>query len=298
MDNSNGLLAKPRGNRSIQIRQVLKQKDFLVTLLVPLSIYVFILFFVTFGFMQLPSICILLAFACLALAATLFSMRSQVAVFLQLSLLIVPAVVVGFVFGLYTYDTQAIYPMFYHNARVYTDVVPSQSSAAVAAAGKLLFSSASFVDRNSSVGYITERGNLFCIAPVRDGSTTSQVEFWAVGIGCCKAEGGEFWCDASENSKAKGGIVIFDNNGLFSSSHQDEFRKAKLKAVATFNLLADSEPMFVQWVENDNLNMVSNEYKLKTSLFLTGFIVLYAAISFGLAFAIYKPRREALPASY
>lgn len=298
MDNTNGLLAKPRGYRSIQIRQVVKQKDFLVTLLVPFSMYVFILFFFTFGFMQLPSICILLALSCLALAATLFSMRSQVAVFLQLSLLIVPAVVVGLVFGLYTYDTQAIYPMFYHNARVYTDVVPSQSSAAVADAGKLLFSSASFVDASSSVGYITERGNLFCIAPVRDSSTTSQVEFWAVGISCCKAEGGEFWCDASQDSKAKGGIVIFDNNGLFSSSRQDEFRKAKLKAVATFNLLADTEPMFVQWVENDNLDMVANEYKLKTSLFLTGFIILYAAISFGLAFAIHKPRRDALPASY
>ncbi|CAE7936528.1 unnamed protein product [Symbiodinium necroappetens] len=272
--------AKPRGQKSPF--SAWKQPGFWAVWGPQYAVFLFLLFLYTFGFMALPSICVILSASFLMVAGVLFAFKHEVRTFLPASLMLPVATAAGSIGGLYTYDVYAIYPQFYSNARVYADVLPSQPSAAVADAGKLVFSSSAFVDIQHSVSYITERGSVFCVAPVRDSSQVQQMQYWAVGTGCCSLEGGDFWCDAAKDRKATGGIVIFDNEGFFSSSSYDEYRKASRKAEATYQLMSVSEPRYVRWVMDDNLNALANEYNIKTALALCGMAVAYGAISYGL----------------
>mmetsp|Transcript_46186 Transcript_46186/g.103839 ORF Transcript_46186/g.103839 Transcript_46186/m.103839 type:complete len:287 (+) Transcript_46186:79-939(+) len=220
----------------------------------------------------------------LMVAGMLFAFRREVRAFLPASLLLPVATAAGSIGGLYTYDVYAIYPQFYSNARVYADVIPSQPSAAVADAGKLVFAPSTFVDTAHSVAYITERGSVFCVAPVRDANQETQIEYWAVGTSCCSIGGGDFWCDESQNKQATGGVVIFDNEGIFSSSSYDEYRKASRKAEATYHLVSVATPVYVRWFDDNRLDAVANEFNLKTALTLCGWTAAYAFISYGLVF--------------
>eukprot|EP00438_Fugacium_kawagutii_P008996 Skav205043 [mRNA] locus=scaffold2506:142767:165042:+ [translate_table: standard] len=267
----------------------LKQGDFWALWCPQFAVFLLLLFFYTFGFMKLPSICVLSSLFFLMISGVLFTFRKEGRSYFPNSVLLPVAVLAGSVGGLYVYDVYAIYPQFYSNARVYTDVLPSQSSAAVADAGKLVFTDAAYVDTNHSVSYLTERGSVFCIAPVRDPSHSKEVQYWAVGTSCC-AMAGDFWCDESKNEKAKGGIVVFDNEGYFSSSSYDEFGKASRKAEATYQLLSVANATYIRWVQESNLNTVANEYTLKASLSLTACTMAYSVVSAGLAFALRKPR--------
>ncbi|CAE7193041.1 unnamed protein product [Symbiodinium pilosum] len=274
------LPAKPRGQKSVF--SAWKQAGFWAVWGPQFAIFLFLLFFYTFGFMSMPSICVILSAFFLMIAGMMFAFKHEVRVFLPASLMLPVAVAAGSVGGLYTYDVYAIYPQFYSNARVYTDVLPSQPSAAVADAGKLVFASSAFVDIKHSISYITERGSIFCVAPVRDATQHEQMQYWAVGTGCCSLEGGDFWCGDAKDNKASGGIVIFDNEGFFSSSSYDEYRKASRKAEATYNLISVPEPKYVRWVLDDNLDALANEFSLKAALTLSGLTFAYGLVSYGL----------------
>jgi len=297
MDKVNSFLAKSRGFQSSGIFRVIREKDFLVIWFLQFAVFLFLMLCYTFGFMMLPKMCILLSAHFLMGAGMLWSLQKKAPVFLPLSLLMPFAVLAGSVLGLYTYDVYACFPMFYQNARIYTDVVPSQPSAAVADAGKIMFSPASFVDRNQSVSFVTERGSTFCVAPVRDASMPPKIEFWAVGLDCCNAEGG-FWCDDSTDPKADGGAIVFDNTGIFSSSRYDEYSLARKKAEATFRLVSTEQPVYVRWVKSDNLDFLSHEYRNKAILCLFGWAFLYSSLSGGLTYAVYKPRRPEQPVGF
>jgi len=269
---------------------VLKNTAFLAIWVPQFLVFTFLLIFYTYGFMALPSICVVLSAFCLMVAGSLTAFSKQANVLLPLAMMLPIAVIAGSVGGLYTYDVYAIYPMFYANARTYSDVVPSQSSAAVSDAGKLIFSSSSYVDASLSVGYVTERGNTYCAAPVVDPSLQKQVQFWAVGINCC-SNAGEFTCDSAADPKATAGVVVFDNVGFFSDSSFDQYTKAKKKAEAYFGLFSTAYPMYVRWVTDDNLDMLSNEFRLKTFGALAAWFFLYGVISAGIAYLLYKPKK-------
>lgn len=292
------MLTKPAGPTKsffAPVLQVLRRKEFWYLWTPQYLIFVSLLFLYTYGFMSSPSICILSSIILMMSSGVLWVIRSEAKMLLPLSMILPIAVIAGSIGGLYTYDVYAVYPSFYSNARVYADVVPSQPSAAVADAGKLVFSGASFVDGNHSTSYTTERGNIFCVAPIMDPSQGPKVEFWAVGINCCSMTGTtrEFTCDAAKDKDAHGGIVVFDNNNFFAHSRFDEYSSARKKAEATFSLQSTPEPTYVRWVKEDNLDMLTHEYETKTVCTLLAWIFLYALLSAGLVFAINRPKTAA-----
>lgn len=271
----------------------LNKPEFLILWFVPFLTMLSLTLFYTNHFMMLPSICVLASAACVAVCFMLGIAR-KVPIGPTLAVALLVATVAGTALGLYTYDQYTIYPMFYNNARIYTNIVPSQSNDAVADAGKIVFTATSMVDVNNSVGYITESGYTYCVAPVRDGSGTSRVEYWAVGLGCCSSLGG-FSCDDAADPEAHAGIVIFDNTGIFGDSWKDDYDKARLKAIATFSLTSDATPMYVRWVREDNMDMVANYYSWKATLFLLFFFTLYFGLSGALAYVLYKPKEALQP---
>uniref|UniRef100_A0A7S0F8Q1 Uncharacterized protein n=2 Tax=Pyrodinium bahamense TaxID=73915 RepID=A0A7S0F8Q1_9DINO len=272
-----------------QLREHLRFPTFVVVWLAPFAVYMLLCFTYTFTFIRIPSVCVLLSVFFGLASAALFLMRSRGPLFLPLAFGGSVAVATGTLFGLYVYDKFAVFPRFYANSRLYANVVPSQPSAAVADAGAIVFTAESFVDGEKSVGYVTESGYHYCAAPIRDNSRAVQVEFWAVGMGCCH-ERGKFWCDDSEDPQARAGITVFDNNGFFdAASNKDQYIKARLKAEATFGLFSVKDPMYVRWVREDNLNMLSRQYSHKTLaiLLLLSFVHLVGFL--GMAFVLWKP---------
>jgi len=268
------------------VSKLFREPVFLILWLVPFASYLFLTLLYSYGFLAVPSVCII--FSVIAGIVSLFfvAFRATNASFLPLGMTICIAGIVGTVLGLFVYDSYAVFPMFYSNTRLYSNVVPSQPSAAVSDAGTLVFSSESRVDTEHSVSYITEQGYTYCVAPVRDTSGTKHVEFWATGIGCC-GDAGDFYCDASADPSAHGGIVVFDNTGIFENARRDYYEKARKKAEASFGLLSSEEPMYVRWVKEDNLSMLSRYYRDKAvaSIIIVSFV--YLAASFGIAFALY-----------
>lgn len=270
------------------LRESLRSTSFLIIWLVPCSVFLFLCLFYAYGFIAVPSFCILASLLAILACQTLFLARNRGPLLLPLAISCAVGTGTGTFCGLYIFDQFAIFPKFYANSRLYTNVVPSQPSAAVADAGKLVFTSESTVDSRRSVSYVTESGYKYCAAPVRDKNNAVQIEFWAVGIGCC-TERGDFFCDASGDSQAHGGVAVFDNIGIFANSRRNHYEKARLKAESAFSLQSAKDPMYIRWVREDNLDMLANEYSSKAAGVLVAASFFHLCGFLGLAAMMHKP---------
>jgi hypothetical protein len=269
--------------------------QFWVILLVPWGSFVLSLCLFSYESMRVPYVCGAVDVGILVLAggyllwsyATATDTKGLIAPTVAISCLI--AIAFGTFLGVYNYDTYAIFPQFYQNTRKYTNVVSSESSGAISDAGRIIFNPLTRVDVNKSIGYISERGTYYCVAPIMDPSKQPRIQYWAAGIGCCTAKGG-FRCDAARNAKAGAGVRVFDNNGWFEPSRFSYYDKARLKAEAEYYMQSVGEPMFVRWVEKDNLDFLYNYYRSRALIFVICFTILFFFL-FGLyAVILWKPQ--------
>jgi len=270
------------------VRDNVGTHPFLILWLVPSSVFIFFCLLYTFAFLAVPSVCILASLLFGLGSLILLLARKRGPLFLPLAMASALAIGSGTFFGLYVFDQFSIFPSFYANSRLYTNVVPSQPSAAVADAGKLVFTRESFVDTQRSVSYVTERGYTYCAAPVRDSSNAKQIEFWAVGIGCCSD--GEFYCDASGERRARAGIAVFDNIGFFAASRRDNYEKARRKAESAYAIASSKDPMYIRWVREDNLDMLSRQYAAKAAIFLTVVCFAHVLLFLVLTALLHRPK--------
>lgn len=199
------------------------------------------------------------------------------------------AVLCGSFFGLYLYDSYAIFPKFYDNSRKYTNVVASESSAAVSDGGKLTFNEMSRVDTKKGAGIVTETGKKYCVAPVKHKEEVKRVEFWAAGIECCEPVG-DFKCDASNDRDAHGGVVVFDNNGWFFPARFQFYEQARMKSEAEYGLQSVARPMYVRWVPTDNLNKLVNEYSMMAKVGVIVLIIIFFILFALMQFAMFQPK--------
>lgn len=284
------LQGKPSKSTLERLQHFLTKPAFVVTWLLPWITFTLMVALYGLNFSNNPLMFSLASGLLFLLSLNLLALRNVYPILLSLSICMCLAVSMGTLGGLYVDDTYGIFPTFYKNTRLYTNIDPSQSSSAVSDAGKLVFTSDSYVATNSSVSYITEGGDVYCIAPIRDSSPSRVVEYWAVGDDCCNSEGG-FWCDSASDPTANSGVVIFDNMGLFGASRKDYYEKARKKAEATYLLTSDTQPMYVRWVTESELSNVSNWYFAMAGLMTTLFSLVYLFISAGLAYALYRPSK-------
>jgi len=273
---------------AVSAKHALSSFSFQIIALVPFLTFLTVELLYSLGFLAIPSVCILVTIFGVVASWILMLMWRRGALFGPVGFSCCAAVLIGTLLGLFFYDQYAIFPKFYRNSAIYANVVPTQPSAAVADAGKIVFTHDSTVDTNHSVGFITEQGSTYCAAPIRDNNPMTRVEFWAVGIDCC-GELGDFTCDSAGNPDAHAGIVVFDNNGFFTSSRHDYYDKARLKAEAQWSLLSRPSPLYVRWVAQTELTMLENYYTVQLIVALVVTPVLYLGASCGLAFLLYKP---------
>jgi len=193
------------------------------------------------------------------------------------------ALAVGGISGLYCYDVYGYLTFIYRNSRTYQNVVPSEPAASVADAGRMTFAAEAYVDQTKASGYAAPNGVTYCVAPIRDMVKSSHVEFWAVGYDCC-GWSGSFRCDAVGEDGASGGIVVFDNPGIFTNSNQDYYKLAQRKAEASYDMISAKKPIYVRWVKNNDLNMMKSFYEGRTTVFVVLSFFAYAAVSWAFTY--------------
>lgn len=268
-------------------RNPLTSIDFWAIWLVPLVLYIITVVIYNFFFYTSAVTCMVYTLLATLLSLALILQRERSKLLLPVGITCVCAVLAGTVAGLYCYDTYGIFTFFYKNSRKYTNVVPSEPSAAVADAGRLVFTDETTVDQTKSVGYAAENGHIYCAAPIHDAAQTARVEYWAVGFDCCGWES-EFNCDASSNSAAHSGIVVFDNNGWFAQSRKDYYDTTRKKAEAEFDLASVEKPLYVRWVTESELDMLSSDYSKRSWLFLVFSSLGYALLTGFMSQWMYK----------
>jgi hypothetical protein len=214
--------------------------------------------------------------ACLMLIAT----RKSSAYFLPLGLVGVATVVCATVMGLFCYDAYGYFCYLYSNTRTYHNVVASENAAAVADAGRLIFASEAHVDVTNAVGYAAQDGNRYCVAPIRDMVEARTVEFWAVGYNCCGWMG-QFDCDEAGAPSAHGGIVVLESLNLLGiiSSNREQYDHARKKAEALYDLIPAIKPVYVRWVNEQNLDMLISYYYEKSWIFIVLATIFYTFLA-------------------
>jgi hypothetical protein len=283
-----GAVSEPpveRAVTSLSFSTIVKRKDFLILALAPTIVFVVTLTVFTYRFLTNAWLCGLIAAVFLVIGGSIGAWSNK-QIFRPTGFSFFPAVAFGVLAGLYVFDSYAIFPMFYQNTQTYRNVVPSQPGLAVADAGKIVFSTESFVETRHAISYIAENGNTYCVAPINDKNNQSRMEYWAAGMNCCG--NGEFTCDAAQDPAASAGIVVFDNNGYFEEARHDYYDKARMKAESTYQLLSVLEPMYVRWVQEADLDMLSTDYGRRAFASVLTLTLVYLAQQSLLAYACVK----------
>lgn len=192
--------------------------------------------------------------------------------YMKLGILCVFGCGAGVVLGMFNYHYHyANYWAYAENAE-YSNVLPSEDAAAHADAGKIIFSADAKIDMNKILGYKSKR--VFCVAPIVDYATT-KINYWAAGVDCC-GQRSDFACDDAYNTKARSGVVLLDNRGVFPEEHK-YFKLAAEQATAAYGLEMADEPLFVRWVANPDL--VQDAYFSSGFGYLVLFTIIGAVVA-------------------
>jgi len=152
----------------------------------------------------------------------------------------------GTVAGIHNYRKYMFQYWSYEERRVYTNVLPTEMAAALADAGKIVFSNSARIDTTRAVGF--KSGSTYCVAPILDDAQFDGVEFWAAGIDCCPMRG-DFGCDDAWNPAAKGGLAVIEPNSFLPGpTNHEMYLKAVKLASGAFGLKTAAEPLLVRWI--------------------------------------------------
>jgi hypothetical protein len=148
-----------------------------------------------------------------------------------------------------------------NTAQTYTNVSPNMpgGGAAVADAGRITFSSETWIDASRGVGYVGP-GNVYCVAPVLDVAAEKDIEFWATGTcripvftsawlswaqpSCCCGERGLFHCgDVALNPGTQ-------KTGLVDLFLDPAFHDAVKLSMAVNDVKSSSGAIFLRFVND------------------------------------------------
>jgi hypothetical protein len=121
------------------------------------------------------------------------------------------ALIFGTGFGYFIYTSYIFVYEATMQSQTYTNISPNMpgGGAGLSDAGRVTFSSETWVDASRGVGYVGA-GGVYCVAPVLDAAARKDIEFWAIGTcslplvsspalswmqpSCCCGERGLFHC--------------------------------------------------------------------------------------------------------
>jgi len=173
------------------------------------------------------------------------------------------AICLSSVIGILAYDGYISQYWAFSDSHIYTNVLPSEAAAGYADAGKLIFADEAQVDGRHALGY--KSGHVYCVAPIRDESVGSSVQFWAAGVDCCGARG-SFTCDDAWDARARSALVIRPEDW------HPEYALAVKQAEAAFGLASSQNPAYVRWVLDPDAVQL-NFWRVGTSIMLVAVLI-------------------------
>jgi len=179
-----------------------------------------------------------------------------------LGLLCLLATAVGTIIGFFAYFQKLLLYNNLREMRTYTNVGASQSKSMISDGAVFLFSEDTRLDTTRSVGYQSKwTGKTYCVAPIVDSGMGSgdDINFWAVGRGCC-ASRAQFYCDDAQDFSTSSGLVVMKAEDIVrpvmrwavSSVAEpiDQYKEAISLQEAVYFTHAADDPVFVRWVKD------------------------------------------------
>lgn len=198
-------------------------------------------------------------------------------------------VLLGALAGGYCYDSFGYFSLQFKNLRTYENVLPSDSTAIVADAGRITFAMEARLNQGAAVGFAAEDGHMYCAAPVMNTvMLEKQVNFWAVGVDCCRISG-QFTCGAATDPKARGGVVLLEGTGgPFSTNDREHYDDARRKSQARYGLTGSPDAVYLRWASPKELQGLTSTYENKVALFITITSVLFCGSATAFAWLLAK----------
>lgn len=250
------------------------------------------LMFELFHYHTYVTMAILSVLLVINIAFAVFEMAHGKAWLWWLGTLSTAGIFLGILTGIFNYYVYLLYFYSYADMRKYTNVAASQHAAGFSDAGMMLFTKGSGVDSTAAIGMQDPEaeGQVFCVAPIIDGSMTKNdlISFWAVGKNCCE-ERANFECDGAGDASAKSGLVVLETDKLVSeavayfiggNSDRAQYSEAIKMQNSVFGTSTSKENVYVRWTK-DPVLMQETYWNDAFSLCVKE-AVLYFLISMGM----------------
>lgn len=128
-------------------------------------------------------------------------------------------------------------------------------------AGVVSFKSGSKLDLGRAMGF--KNAHVYCVAPIILGNETStNYDFWAVGLDCCSEHVTNYACGEFDNPQALSGLRLLSDN------QRQFYRLAVQKAEVDHNIKAN-HPMFFTWMSNPTGYINGYNWSSQTWFFVT-----------------------------
>eukprot|EP00929_Paragymnodinium_shiwhaense_P115510 TRINITY_DN84447_c0_g1_i1.p1 TRINITY_DN84447_c0_g1~~TRINITY_DN84447_c0_g1_i1.p1 ORF type:complete len:686 (+),score=125.55 TRINITY_DN84447_c0_g1_i1:194-2251(+) len=182
--------------------------------------------------------------------------------------------------GLHIYYAYSLPLINLRDGRLYHNVYAQQPAAAYSDASSIIFAGNATVDDTKGFGMssLDVGVHTFCVAPIVDEQSVGRVEFWAVGMDCCKNRG-DFVCDDAGVPHVRTGVVLSDRNHddlLFESfgrklapplERRDLFLKAIKRAERVHEVISADNPVLVRWTAT-SLDVLVDEARARLAIAL------------------------------
>lgn len=263
---------KQRPDRTIERTTAAARTTYWLMLLLPFTLFTTASASLAFLYFSRPGDAVTVVIACF-IVPVFFHMRSRGAATAEevhhgtlLAMSNGMAVLFGAAFGYLVFSTIFFNYEATMNAATYGNVSPKQRGMGLMDAGRISFTSETWVDGSRSVGY-TAAGGVYCVAPVIDSAIVGEIEYWAVGEDCCDMRGG-FRCGDLNTPAGKQKPTIVD---IFPAP---EYIAAANLALAENDLKSANGALFVRFVADTDAYL-HESYVTGIAIYVTG--VLFAA---------------------
>lgn len=195
----------------------------------------------------------------------------------SLCLLCMGSALLGASLGLLDYHWNTVVWIEYSAGRMYSNVHPAADPGGYSDASKIVFSDQAFVDTTRSVGYRSQ--DLWCAAPIFEKSgvetgalLSKQVNFWAVGVNCCRNRA-SFQCGPVYERGSRSGMRVVDASPL-REDKVPNYMTAVRQAAATFGLVVPADAIILRWTKDPDdtaavyYDLALTMYGIAVSLFL------------------------------
>jgi len=193
------------------------------------------------------------------------------------------SVVAGCIYGNHNYWKFG-YPLYeIHQLANYVNIDPSSDfGQSYMDSGIINFKASTYVDTSRAIAFRSY--HMYCAAPIvltplQEGVTKHPVDFWAIGINCCDADGQSFTCGEVGQEDAQSGIRLVDEEAR-------QFLNLAVEEWSAQYKIPVRHALFFDWVVEPQWNLQVLETTLESQQWYG--VLVMAGVAVALTIAAYS----------